>query len=250
MTNSIQEVLNSLGINEVTLEKLQLDSKSLLNIDELRDLVLKEMKRKNLGFTYDAYNLINVINSHSERLNIWIHLSSKLKNAHKKPQFSTSLQILGYTEMTILKLEADLKNSKYFEDLIILMQQGTTYDQLLESNKSNILILTYLISLSEIWICQLYEFVRSLKQALKTAENAFSPLNMVFKMLEIVRMPLAKYELKGNHDSNYEVKIAFLQELGVGWKIENTVYTRKTIADLFLKDVNNLNFNILAADAL
>ena len=142
MTNSIQEVLNSLGINEVTLEKLQLDSKSLLNIDELRDLVLKEMKRKNLGFTYDAYNLINVINSHSERLNIWIHLSSKLKNAHKKPQFSTSLQILGYTEMTILKLEADLKNSKYFEDLIILMQQGTTYDQLLESNKSNILILT------------------------------------------------------------------------------------------------------------
>jgi hypothetical protein len=59
MTNAIQEILNSLGINKATLEKLQLEPERQISISELRGLVLEEMIRKSLGLTHEIYNLLN-----------------------------------------------------------------------------------------------------------------------------------------------------------------------------------------------
>ena len=49
-------------------------------------------------------------------------------------------------------------------------------------------------ALSVFWICGLYEAIRNVREA---KMPQFIPLADLFKKLEIIRMPLAKHEVKG-----------------------------------------------------
>lgn len=255
VNNVIREILNSLGINKEDLELLNLKTEELMTISELKDLVFQELIRKNLGLTPECYNIIRTIRFYKERFDTWINISNKFITAIPEIPFYCDIQQLGFTDTTILKLEENFTSSEDLKDFISLIEnQNISNYQLLEDRLQNILLLgMYTINSSEQWIFKLYEFLRTLKQyinkSLKTPKNErdtfpkpFEELNIVFALVANIRIPLAKYELRRKSEY-YCPQIAFPSGLGIGWKVEDTVYTRKTIADLFLKIGNSLNLN-------
>jgi hypothetical protein len=94
---------------------------------------------------------------------------------------------------------------------------------------------------SILWVFGLYEIVRVVKD---TNPSRFEALEELFKNLEILRMPLAKHEVKSTpkhrNERHYPTGFWFAKSGSVGWRVFNPhaeevqSFTRTGIANEFL----------------
>ena len=113
---------------------------------------------------------------YTHRKKLWVNSSLWLGN-NERPYVPMAVQGLGYAERMLLEMEARLA------EMIASAGPRNARDRLLSE----------CIAHSVLWVFGLYEVVRVIKDA---ETHHFEPLRDLFWRLEILRMPLAKHEVK------------------------------------------------------
>jgi hypothetical protein len=167
----------------------------------------------------------SIPSAYRKRKRLWIN-SSVWLNAAECPYASLSVQTLGYAERMLLEMEARLA-----------AMAGSPARKKKERDR----ILMECSAHSALWIFGLYEVLRTVKEA---EAPQFASLAVLFRKLEILRMPLAKHEVKrvkGHASpSHYPTGCQDIETGQVGWIIhdpglgENVILSRTLLADEFL----------------
>ena len=110
------------------------------------------------------------------RKRLWINASLWLAS-NERPTVGSSIQNLRYAERILLELEAEIANLASDQS----MRRRRDW-RLMECSAH-----------SELWILGLYEVLRTLKE---TGTPRFDPLRHLFHKLELLRIPIAKHEVK------------------------------------------------------
>jgi hypothetical protein len=165
-----------------------------------------------------------------ERAQLWVDCSQRWFD-NSDPIVSLNVQMLGHAEPVLLSLEASLAQSGLRGPSIA---QG--------------LLLTQCSALSIYWMFGLYEMLRLLREV---APLRFTPLAELFHQVEIVRMPLAKHQVKSapgyREVPHYPTSTWEPRSGRVGWLVfdplanQMTTVTRTDIADRFLAIVDVQN---------
>jgi hypothetical protein len=119
------------------------------------------------------------------RKRLWINASLWLAS-NERPTIASSIQNLGYAERVLLELEAEINLAS---DPSMKTRRNS---RLMECSAH-----------SELWILELYEVLRTLKQ---TGMPRLDPLGPLFHKLELLRMPIAKHEMADPRQEGKRVK--------------------------------------------
>lgn len=162
---------------------------------------------------------------YKSRQPLWTKSSFSL-GCNDDPFIMLSVQNLGYAEKILLQMETTLAQNL-----------GTTENEKIVQG----LLITECSAHSILWIYGLYEAIRNVRE-MKMAQ--FEPLKTLFQKLEIVRMPLAKHEVKGTpqyrNKFHYPTSLWSPENGYVGWHVfnplkeENEVFMRTDLANEFL----------------
>ena len=116
-----------------------------------------------------------------------------------------------------------------------------------DQSENHMLMTSQCFGLSNYWILGLYELLRKLKV---TLGREFAPLATLFHDVEIIRMPLAKHEVKGapgyRRVWHYPTLISEHQTGRVGWSVFDPTQGmminlfRPELADRFLNTLNTM----------
>jgi hypothetical protein len=157
-------------------------------------------------------------------MELWVR-SSNLWLGNDDSFIRADIQMLGNAEAPLIGFEAAVAN--------LIMAEGPSIDQALFA--------TQCWALSTYWMFGLYEMLRILKRLLK---SEFKPLEELFHDVSVVRMPLAKHQVKGAKHYPQTPHVAqhiFEPDTGrIGWRVfdpkkkETITIVRKEIADRFL----------------
>ena len=168
--------------------------------------------------------LPNVPGDYASRKELWIR-SSVWATLNQGPFITVSVQDLGYAERLILHLEERIA--------AIVRADGP------RAERENLIM--ECSAHSKLWILGLYEVARIVKDA---DESKFALVKKLFHQLEILRMPLAKHEVKSSPNyrkaPHYPTGTWDSASGRVGWVVfdpadENMkLLTRTGIADEFL----------------
>ena len=144
-----------------------------------------------------------------------------------------SIQDLGRVDRWILEMESALRST--FPPV-----HSETVDD--AAKLRHAMLLSDCSALSVFWACGLYEAIRNVRDA---KMPQFVPLIDLFRKLEIIRMPLAKHEMKGapgyREKFHYPQTLFFPSTGWVGWKVFNPLteteehVARTDIANQFLQ---------------
>jgi len=136
-----------------------------------------------------------------------------------------SVQSLGYAERILLEMEAQLADTA---GILSLKRQR---DRVLMECSAH----------SALWIFGLYEVLRTVREA---QASQFAELTELFRKIEIVRMPLAKHEVKKVRGqpspTHYPTGSQDIETGQVGWFVydphagESRVFSRTSLANEFL----------------
>lgn len=161
---------------------------------------------------------------YGSRKRLWVN-SSVWLNTAERPYASLSVQTLGYAERILLEMEERLAVTAGIPAL-----KKRRDHTLMECSAHSVL-----------WIFGLYEVLRTIKEA---GVPQFSSLAVLFRKLEILRMPLAKHEVKKikgqSSPSHYPTGCQDVVTGQVGWIIydphigESKIMSRTSLADEFL----------------
>ena len=164
--------------------------------------------------------LSSVPSDYASRMQLWIR-SGLWLSLKEGPLVTLSVESLGYAERQLLE----------WEDRIAAMAKDHPYPAELES------LIMECAAHSILWVFGLYEIVRVVKD---TNPSRFEVLAELFRKLEILRMPLAKHEVKSapgyRKVPHYPTGFWF----PIGWKVRNPHtrayqrFTRTGIANEFL----------------
>ena len=117
-----------------------------------------------------------VPSDYGQRKKLWVN-SSLWLGINERPYVSLAVQGLGYAERMLLDME------KRLVEMIARAEPRNARDRLLSECSSH----------SVLWVFGLYEVIRVVKGA-KT--HHFEAMGDLFRRLEVLRMPLAKHEVK------------------------------------------------------
>jgi hypothetical protein len=170
----------------------------------------------------DPIRLPSVPTDYGSRKELWIR-SSLWLTSNEGPLLALSVQDLGYCERVLLEMEGKLAASAD-------MRLGERENLIMECSAH-----------SKLWIFGLYEIVRAFKG---TKTPKFTVLANIFHELEVLRMPLAKHEVKRtvehSRTPHYPTGLWDSTSGRVGWHVFDPVgktmrtFTRTGIADEFL----------------
>jgi hypothetical protein len=158
------------------------------------------------------------------RAQMWVDCGERwFDNAD--PFILLNIQMLGHAEPPLLTLEAELAR--------LACGQGPSIRQGM--------LLMQCSALSIYWIFGLYEVLRTLKEC---APTRFAPLDGLFHTVGVVRMPLAKHEVKSAPDyrrkAHYPTSVWDPATGRIGWyafdpqRETMITVTRTDVADRFL----------------
>ena len=101
--------------------------------------------------------------------------------------------------------------------------------------------LTDHITLSQLWTFGAYELIRTFRQKIEKENPSFEQIKSVVEFFGDIRIPLAKFEVKGenkknasiNRDEQYSIaRPGFTKDQGLGWVIGKEEFTtRRELAD-------------------
>ena len=161
----------------------------------------------------------------SNRIQQWVDCG-RVWAGNERPFLLLDIQMLGHAEAPLLGFEGVLAEMLCDEAEI----------------ENTSIFMTQCFALSTYWMFGLYEVIRKLK--ISRSVEDFYPLSYLFEDIEIIRMPLAKHEVKGA--PRYRNKFHYptpIRETGtgrVGWSVFDpraeamvTVF-RPDLADRFL----------------
>jgi hypothetical protein len=161
---------------------------------------------------------------YKKRKRLWIN-SSLWLGVNELFFVALSIQNLGYAERALLEMEERLRTSFNAQ----------------APRKERDFLHMECAAHSSLWVLGLYEVLRVLKQS---ETPKFEPLRDLFSKLEILRMPLAKHEvkhIKGNaHVQHYPTGAWEVETGRAGWSFHDPhsnkfrVLTRTGLADEFL----------------
>ena len=172
--------------------------------------------------------LSSVPSDYASRKELWIR-SGLWLSFNEGPFVTLGVESLGYAERQLLE----------WEKRIAAIANDRASRAELESLELESLIMECAAH-SILWIFGLYEIVRVVKD---TNPSKFEALAELFRKVEILRMPLAKHEVKsapGYRNIRHYPTGLWFPELGsVGWKVINPYaepvrLTRTGLADEFL----------------
>ena len=112
----------------------------------------------------------------AERAKLWVECGVRW-SAKDLPFIMLNIQMLGHGEAPLSGFEAVVG------ELIVSGDQS----------ENHLLLTSQCFALSTYWVFGLYELLRKLREGLGPA---FAPLSSIFHDVEIIRMPLAKHEVK------------------------------------------------------
>lgn len=168
--------------------------------------------------------LSSVPSDHASRKELWIR-SGLWLSFNEGPFVTLGVKSLGYAERQLLE----------WEKRIAAIANDRAYRAELES------LIMECAAHSILWVFGLYEIVRVVKD---TNPSKFEALKELFRKLEILRMPLAKHEVKSTpkyrNVRHYPTSFWFAESGSVGWRVCNPHaeaaqrFTRTGIADEFL----------------
>jgi hypothetical protein len=160
----------------------------------------------------------------SARMERWVG-SSNLWLGNDDSFIRADIQMLGHAEAPLIGFEAVVAQ--------LNMTEGPSVDHALFS--------TQCCALSTYWMFGLYEMLRTLKRRLN---SGFRPLDELFHDVSVVRMPLAKHQVKGAKrypQTSHVAQYIFEPNTGkIGWRVfdpnkeETITIVRRDIADRFL----------------
>src|SRR6266403_388850 len=149
--------------------------------------------------------LSNVPSDYENRKQLWIR-SGLWLSFNEGPFVTIGVESLGYAERQLLE----------WEKRIALIANDRAYRAELES------LIMECAAHSILWVFGLYEIVRVVKD---TNPSKFEALKELFQKLEILRMPLAKYEVKRTpkyrDTPHYPTGFWFAESGSVGWQVFN-----------------------------
>lgn len=161
----------------------------------------------------------------ADRMSLWVRSSNRFV-LPTVPFVTLAIQQLGHAERPLLAMEGDLARA-HSESPEPSIERG--------------LALMECSALSIYWTCGLYDMLRTLKQA---EPARFKPLESLFHKVEVVRMPLAKHEVKsapGYRDtSHFPTGLWWYEQGWVGWHVfdpstkQMVALARTALADEFL----------------
>lgn len=156
---------------------------------------------------------------YASRRELWLRSGVWLA-VNQGPLVSPSVFDLGHAERSLLEMEERIASTARDRTC---RTRGDLIDECFAHSK--------------LWVFGLYEIVRVVKA---TNRTKFAALKTVFHDLEILRMPLAKHEVKGSPTPHYPTGLWSAETGRVGWhvfdpeiKAMKTV-TRRGVADEFL----------------
>jgi hypothetical protein len=165
-----------------------------------------------------------VPSDHVSRKELWIR-SGLWLSFNEGPFVTFGVKSLGYAERLLLEME----------NRIAAIADDRASRKELES------LIMECAAHSILWVFGLYEIVRVVKE---TSPSKFGALKELFQKLEILRMPLAKHEVKRTSKytkpPHYPVGFWFGDSGRVGWQVFNPhaeavqPFTRTGIANEFL----------------
>jgi hypothetical protein len=178
-----------------------------------------------MQLTADSPRRLSYIPSDYEnRKQLWIR-SGLWLSFNEGPFVTLGVESLGYAERQLLE----------WERCIAAIANDRAYRTELES------LIIECAAHSILWVFGLYEIVRVVRD---TNPSKFEALKELFQKLEILRMPLAKHEVKrtpkyGN-TPHYPTGFWFAESGSVGWRVFNPYaeaiqpFTRADVANEFL----------------
>jgi hypothetical protein len=177
-----------------------------------------------------SIRLSSVPSDYASRKELWIR--SGLWLSFKEGPFVTpGVNRLGYAERQLLEWE------KRIAAIATVRASCRTELESLELES----LITECAAHSILWVFGLYEIVRVVKD---TNPSRFEALAELFRKLEILRMPLAKHEVKSTPEyrnvPHYPTGLWFPESGSVGWQVFNPHieayqrFTRIGIANEFL----------------
>ena len=142
----------------------------------------------------------------------WVDASTKLRQVSE--YFTFDVQQLWYVEIMILDMGQRVKIQQE-------RQQEPGYDL---NSDPEIFLTTQLVALSKYWTFGMYELLRKLREIISPKDREFvapySSFEPLFRRVELVRMPLAKYEAAKIKGSLHWPEIVLFSETGsCGWKV-------------------------------
>jgi hypothetical protein len=166
---------------------------------------------------------------YASRKELWIR-SRLWLSFNEGPFVTLSVQSLGYAERQLLK----------WEERIAAIANDRASAELNRASAELESLIMECAAHSILWVFGLYEIVRVVKE---TNPSKFEALAELFRKLEILRMPLAKHEVKSapgyKNIRHYPTGLWFPESGSVGWKVINPYakpvrLTRIGLADEFL----------------
>lgn len=158
------------------------------------------------------------------RAQLWVDCGERWFD-NSDPFILLNIQMLGHAESPLLTLEAELAR--------LAKGQGP--------NLGHGMLLMQCSALSIYWMFGLYEVLRTLKEC---APSRFAPLNELFHIVGVVRMPLAKHAVKSapgfRRKAHYPTSVWNPDTGRVGWYVVDPqlgkmiTVTRTNVADRFL----------------
>lgn len=182
-------------------------------------------------------------NSRVSHLQLWIQASFALSRA--VPFFMMDVQQLGQTEAYLLDIE------EHFKKQYKRMNNGEPINHDVDA-----MLMNRLVGFSKYWVFGLYELLRTLREVTTQPQQkkSFHPPYDVFESLfwdiEILRMPLAKYEVAKINGIQHWPSLRFYPDYGCcGWEVfckkSNglRVISRVELSNGFLSAVQQLKDN-------
>ena len=151
---------------------------------------------------------------------VWIECAKRLL-CDGDPYIPQSIENLGIAERMLLQMETDLKSESRKQVRDALLSECSAH--------------------SILWVFGLYEVLRKVRE-MKIAQHG--QLERLFQKLEVIRMPLAKHEVKSAPQYRkklyYPTSVWSLENGWVGWHVfnpvseTNEVFYRTELANEFL----------------
>jgi hypothetical protein len=174
--------------------------------------------------------LSSVPSDYASRKELWIR-SGLWLSFNEGPFVTLGVKSLGYAERQLLEWEKRIAAVANDRASAELNRASAELESLIMECAAH----------SILWVFGLYEIVRVVKE---TNPSKFEALEELFRKLEILRMPLAKHEVKrtakyGN-TPHYPTGFWFAESGAVGWRVFNPradavqPFTRTGIANEFL----------------
>jgi hypothetical protein len=175
-----------------------------------------------LGPRHTVATMTSVPSDYASRKRLWIQ--SGLWLSYKEGPFVTrGVEILGYAERQLLEWE----------------ERIAANDRAYRAEREGLIM--ECAAHSVLWVFGLYEIVRVVKD---TSPSRYEALEKLFEKLEVLRMPLAKHEVKSapkyRNTPHYPTGFWCPDSGSVGWKVrdpradDDQRFTRSGIADEFL----------------